>query len=116
MGSIDNPNLALLELAVDSLDALVDEFVFLGGCATGLLMNDAAAPPIRETIDVDVIVHVLSKSEYYALAERLRERGFSEDSSDDAPQDLRAALSESFQKFLGDARFVDAVYGAHANR
>jgi len=30
--------------------------VFLGGCATGLLITDTAAPPIRVTRDVDAIV------------------------------------------------------------
>lgn len=85
MPSASNPNLLLLEIAVDSLDELVDEFVFLGGCATGLLIEDVAAPPIRETIDVDVIVQVLSRGEYYALSDRLRRQGFREDSGEDAP-------------------------------
>jgi len=80
-----NPNLPLLEIAVDSLGSLVEEFVFLGGCAAGLLITDVAAPPIRETIDVDVIVQVLSIGEYYALSEQLRELGFREDASDDVP-------------------------------
>lgn len=56
MNRVNNPNLQILETAVDRLGPLTDEFVFLGGCATGLLINDTAAPPIRETIDVDVIV------------------------------------------------------------
>ena len=85
MNRISNPNLPLLELAVDSLGPLVNELVFLGGCATGLLINDSAAPPIRETVDVDVIVQVLSKGEYYQFSERLRKQGFKEDTSDDAP-------------------------------
>ncbi|MCP4389982.1 MAG: hypothetical protein GY802_16940 [Gammaproteobacteria bacterium] len=85
MNRVINPNLPLLEVAVDSLGPLVEELVFIGGCAAGLLINDAAAPPIRETIDVDVIVQVLSRAEYYALSERLRELGFREDTSDDAP-------------------------------
>lgn len=80
-----NPNLLMLEAAVERLGAMVDEFVFLGGCATGLLIEDLAAPPIRETIDVDVIVRVLTKGEYYALADRLHRQGFKEDTSDDAP-------------------------------
>lgn len=75
----------MLETAVHRLDTLAEEFVFLGGCATGLLINDPAAPPIRETIDVDVIVQVLSRAEYYGLSERLREQGFREDTRDDAP-------------------------------
>lgn len=85
MKRINNPNLLLLEDAVDRLDVLADEFVFLGGCAAGLLIDDIAAPPVRETIDVDVIVGVLSMGEYYALSDRLRQRGFREDSRDDAP-------------------------------
>jgi len=85
MKRINNPNLLILETAVHRLGALADEFVFLGGCATGLLINDLAAPPIRETVDVDVIVQVLSMGGYYALSDRLRQQGFSEDSSDEAP-------------------------------
>jgi predicted nucleotidyltransferase len=85
MNRVNNPNLQILEAAVDRLGPLTDEFVFLGGCATALLINDAAAPPIRETIDVDVIVQVLSRAAYYALSDRLRDRGFKEDSSDGAP-------------------------------
>lgn len=72
-------------MAVNDLGDLVKEFVFLGGCATGLLIVDAAAPPIRETVDVDVIVQVLSKAEYYALSDRLRDAGFKEDTRDGAP-------------------------------
>jgi len=80
-----NPNIEILELAVDQLDDLADEMVFLGGCATGLLITDPAAPPIRATKDVDAIVQVVSRAEYYRLADRLRGKGFSEDDSDDAP-------------------------------
>jgi predicted nucleotidyltransferase len=85
MARNQNPNIEILELAVARLDALADEMVFLGGCATGLLITDKAAPPIRVTQDVDAIVQVVSRAEYYQLAERLRERGFQEDTSEDAP-------------------------------
>lgn len=85
MKRVNNPNLLILETVVHRLGSLTEEFVFLGGCAAGLLITDAAASPVRETIDVDVMVQVLSKQEYYALAERLRARGFSEDSSEGAP-------------------------------
>jgi predicted nucleotidyltransferase len=59
--------------------------VFLGGCATGLLLTDVAAPPIRATQDVDVITEVASLGDYHRLSGRLRERGFKEDQSPDAP-------------------------------
>jgi hypothetical protein len=80
-----NPNIDILKLAVDRLGGLADEMVFLGGCATGLLITDPAAPPIRTTQDVDAIVHVVSRAEYYQLAEKLRGKRFNEDSSDGAP-------------------------------
>lgn len=80
-----NPNIDILELAIDQLGVLASEMVFLGGCATGLLITDPAAPPIRATKDVDAIVHVVSRAEYYRLSDRLREKGFKEDMSDDAP-------------------------------
>jgi hypothetical protein len=50
---------------------LIDQLIFLGGCATGLLLTDMAAPPIRATRDVDVITEVATMTEYYKLAERL---------------------------------------------
>ena len=33
--SVDNPNLAILEHVAKRLDCLVDDVVFLGGCACG---------------------------------------------------------------------------------
>lgn len=80
-----NPNLEILMLTVDRLGDLADEMVFVGGCATGLLITDPAAPPIRVTRDVDAIVQVFSKADYYRLAEKLRDKGFREDTSDGAP-------------------------------
>ena len=80
-----NPNLEILRLAMERLGDLADEFVFVGGCAAGLLITDAAAPPIRATVDVDAIVQVASLADYYLLSERLRERGFREDRAADAP-------------------------------
>jgi hypothetical protein len=59
--------------------------VFLGGCATGLLISDTAAPPIRVTRDVDAIVQILSRAEYYKLSKMLKGCGFKEDTSEDAP-------------------------------
>ena len=85
MHRITNPNIEILEAAVELLDKLVDRLVFLGGCATGLLLTDAAAPPIRATQDVDVITEIATMTEYYHLAELLRAGGFQEDTSEDAP-------------------------------
>ena len=67
------------------LGPLSDEMVFLGGCATGLLITDPAAPPIRATRDVDVIVEVGSLAEYYRISASLRQREFFEDRAEQAP-------------------------------
>jgi len=85
MARKQNPNIEILRLAIDRLGPLADEFVFVGGCAAGLLITDEAAPPIRATVDVDVIVQVASLADYYLLSDRLRERGFREDRSKGAP-------------------------------
>lgn len=80
-----NPNLEILLYAVEQLGELIDEMVFLGGCATGLLITDPAASPIRVTKDVDAIVQVVSHADYYKFSEKLRTRGFKEDVSEGAP-------------------------------
>ncbi|MBL7005334.1 MAG: hypothetical protein ISR69_15055 [Gammaproteobacteria bacterium] len=81
--SKQNPNLDILLLATEQLGALLDEVVFLGGCATGLLLTDAAAPSVRVTKDVDVIVEVTSRSNYYQFEKKLRQQGFQSDTSSD---------------------------------
>jgi predicted nucleotidyltransferase len=85
MGNRRNPNLEILLLAAERLGPLCLELVFLGGCATGLLVTDRAASPVRRTIDVDVIVEVASRLAFNQLEKRLRARGFNNDLSEDAP-------------------------------
>lgn len=82
---MNDPNLHLLEAAARLLQPLLDELVFVGGCATGLLITDPAAVGIRPTIDVDAITEVGSYAEYAKLSDRLRELGLTEDHSEGAP-------------------------------
>jgi predicted nucleotidyltransferase len=67
------------------LKRVLPEIVFVGGWTTGLLITDPAASPVRATDDVDVIVEVASYAEYARFSKRLRNLGFSEDSSEGAP-------------------------------
>ncbi len=85
MARAANPNIEIMELAVACLGALADEMVFLGGCATGLLITDPLAPPSRATNDVDVICEVASLLDYQRLSKRLRAVGLREDQGPDAP-------------------------------
>src|SRR5271154_4946046 len=84
MNPVD-PNLALLEYIAAALGPLCARFVFVGGCATGLLVTDVAAVPVRATRDVDVIVEVLTLADYHALERELEKVGFSHDQSPEAP-------------------------------
>ena len=85
MPNLTNPNLKLLAAVVARLGSFVDEVVFLGGCATGLLLSDPAAPPLRVTRDVDVMVEDATLSGYHNFNEKLRKRGFNEDTRPKAP-------------------------------
>jgi len=53
-----NRNLELLIVAAKLLRPILDELVFVGGCATSLLVSDEAAVEVRPTFDVDVGVNV----------------------------------------------------------
>jgi hypothetical protein len=67
-----------LELAAELLGPLRDDVVFVGGATVHLWLTEPEAPPARATDDVDVVCEVASRTGYYRLGERLRERGFQE--------------------------------------
>jgi hypothetical protein len=58
------------------LGDLAADFVFTGGSVVPILLTDEAAPDPRPTNDVDVIVNVLRRVDYYNLQERLNAAGF----------------------------------------
>lgn len=75
-------SIELLELGAAALGGLVPEVAFLGGASIELWITDPAAPPVRPTKDVDVVVEVVTRSEFYTFEARLRAHGFSEDQED----------------------------------
>lgn len=77
-----DPNVELVQAVARALGALNERVVFVGGCATGLLVTDTARPPVRATVDVDLITEVASHADYYAFANSLRAAGFCEDVGD----------------------------------
>lgn len=80
-----NHNLELLTDAARLLKPLLNELVFVGGCATALLITDKAAAEVRPTYDVDAIAEITSYAAYVDFSERLRQLGFAEDDDDGAP-------------------------------
>jgi hypothetical protein len=82
----NDPNVAMMELVAERLgDALREELVFVGGAVTGLLITDPAQPAIRPTEDVDLIVQAAIRTDYQRVEKALRQRGFANDMSKDAP-------------------------------
>lgn len=71
-------NIESLTIIARRLGELVTDVTFVGGCITGLLITDKATPDVRFTVDVDCIINVITRSDYYALAKKLRNKGFKE--------------------------------------
>ncbi len=66
-----------------ALGDLLDDVVFVGGCVTGLLVDDAfTLEQIRFTDDVDLIVNIITRSDWNQLQSKLRNRGFKENIED----------------------------------
>lgn len=82
---MDDPNVELLTQVAEALGDLRERLVFVGGCATALLLTDPAAPAVRVTHDVDAVVAIMSLSEYHRLGDALRARGFSQTLVDGDP-------------------------------
>jgi predicted nucleotidyltransferase len=78
-------NTELLTRMAEALGELRGQIVFVGGCATALLIADPAAAPVRATGDVDAIVAIASLPEYERLGQALRARGFKQTIAEGEP-------------------------------
>lgn len=106
-----SPTLEMVKTVARGLEDLKDRVVFLGGAATSLLITDPALPHVRTTLDVDVIVEVVSRMDYYRLEDTLRERGFTQRIDSDSP-----VCRWSFQNVLLDIMPTDERILGFANR
>jgi hypothetical protein len=78
-------NLQRLDRVATCLGEINDEVVYLGGCVAGLLVAEAFAPQVRPTKDVDLIIELVSRTEFYELEQKLLELGFGRPAGDDHP-------------------------------
>jgi len=85
MAAFNNPNLAILELVAQALGPVCESVVFVGGCATGLLLTQERPDRIRMTEDVDIVAQALTVHDYHAIEKQVRAQGFSNDIRPDAP-------------------------------
>lgn len=72
-------HVAMIISVAKSLGDLCDDCVFVGGSSVGFLITDGAAPDVRPTIDVDIVIAVQSRYEYHKIEEALRQKGFKQD-------------------------------------
>jgi len=113
-------NIRMLIHVAKRLGNLREKVVFVGGCTTGLLITDPAMPEVRSTQDVDVIVEVASRLEYYRLEKELRSRGFRQDMSENAPvcrwlvDDIKVDVMPTKEDILGFANrwYLPAIRNA----
>ena len=68
-----------MHLVAKKLGPLNDRAVFVGGCATGLVIDDDAGVTVRATKDVDVIIEVVGLAQFRKLENELRSLGFTHD-------------------------------------
>ncbi|BAQ60067.1 hypothetical protein GM3708_473 [Geminocystis sp. NIES-3708] len=80
-----NPQIESLERIAALLVNIPTRFVFTGGATIILYVDEILRDELRPTLDVDCVVEVFSRGEYYALAQKLREVGLEESRVKNAP-------------------------------
>ena len=85
MAAFNDPNLAILELVAHALGPVCENVIFVGGCATGLLLTQERPDRIRITEDVDIVAQALTVHDYHAIEKQVRAQGFSNDLRPNAP-------------------------------
>ncbi len=102
------------------LEDLLQSVVFAGGAVIELLITDPGFPDVRPTIDIDVIVEVISLTDYYRLQQRLREKGFRESMEDGVIcrwrfKEILVDFMPTDERILGFSNrwYADAFRNAH---
>ena len=80
-----NPQIENLEKVATILAGVRERFVFTGGGTIVLYVDEIIRDELRPTKDVDCVVEIFSRTEYYQLATALRAVGLSECTEPDAP-------------------------------
>jgi hypothetical protein len=80
-----NQQIFMLETVARVLSQVRTTIVFTGGATIFLYLDEVAAPDIRPTDDVDCVVEITSRAEYYQLSELLKTIGLQESTQSGAP-------------------------------
>lgn len=107
-------NIEMLQTVANGLEELKEEVVFVGGVVAELYADNPAASDIRPTKDVDCVIELKSRIEHARLEENLRSKGFTHDTSKDAPicrmiyKGIKVDVMPTDEKILG---FSNSWYG-----
>lgn len=85
-------NIDMLMAVAKALSKLKEQVVFVGGATVAVYIDDAAAPPLRVTDDVDCVAEVASWKDYHELGEKLQKLGFTHPLDEENPPRCRWKL------------------------
>lgn len=80
-----HPQISNLERVATVLASVPERFVFTGGATICLYVDEILQDELRPTLDVDCVVEMFSRAEYYTLMERLRRVGLEECTEQNSP-------------------------------
>ncbi|HAT71411.1 MAG TPA: hypothetical protein DCS63_01170 [Elusimicrobia bacterium] len=78
-------NLEMLAVVANGLGHLKDKVVFVGGSTVSLYLTDPAAQTVRPTEDVDCVIEIVTRGQYYKLEANLEKLGFRHMMEENAP-------------------------------
>lgn len=78
-------NIVMMQIVANGLGDLKDEMVFIGGAVAELYASNPAASDIRPSLDVDCVIELSSRTAHAKLEDKLRTKGFANDTSKGAP-------------------------------
>ena len=78
-------NISRIEKVAKGLGAINEEVVYVGGSVAEFYVIDSAKTEVRQTLDIDCVMHLTSYMELTSLEERLRCCGFQNDTTPGAP-------------------------------
>ncbi|MDP2600590.1 MAG: hypothetical protein Q8P84_07675 [Deltaproteobacteria bacterium] len=69
-------SIEMIQVVAKSLQDLKEDVVFIGGATVALYFDEEVLFEVRPTDDVDCVIELTTRAQYYQLEEKLREKGF----------------------------------------
>lgn len=104
---MSNSNILMLQIVANGLGDLKDKMVFVGGAVAELYADNSSASEVRFTIDVDCVIEISSIVKFAETEEKLRTKGFKNDTSKEAPicrwlyKDIKVDVMPTDSSILG---------------